>query len=197
MRIVSHVESNSDRELVIESRSRIGDGQVFRLQIEHAQVVPAFLHIEGLKHFTEWSVALVDTESTRQYDVHDQAVVPLGTFEGSRSFDLIIGARDFVEDVKSTYVPDELMLHAPFPNPFRTATELQYTLPETQRVRISMYDVLGRLVQVLVDREVNAGFHRVAWHGHTPDGSPVSAGMYIFVFETESQRLSRTVVALR
>ncbi len=197
MRIVSHVESNSDRELVIESRSRIGDGQVFRLQIEHAQEVPAFLHIEGLKHFTEWSVALVDTESTRQYDVHDQAVVPLGTFEGSRSFDLIIGARDFVEDVKSTYVPDELMLHAPFPNPFRTATELQYTLPETQRVRISMYDVLGRLVQVLVDREVNAGFHRVAWHGHTPDGSPVSAGMYIFVFETESQRLSRTVVALR
>ena len=53
--------------------------------------------------------------------------------------------------------PQRVQLHALFPNPVRGQTTVRYEVPETQHVRIALFDVLGRRVTTLVDDAVDAG----------------------------------------
>lgn len=64
------------------------------------------------------------------------------------------------------------------PNPFRASTTLEFYLEQPQDTRISVYDVVGRLVATLADRYFDQGAHRVTWNGRQEDGSKARAGMY-------------------
>jgi hypothetical protein len=64
------------------------------------------------------------------------------------------------------------------PNPFRTGTELQFSLPRSGPVRLVVYDVRGHEVEVLVDRDLQAGRQTARWHGRDTEGRPVSPGVY-------------------
>jgi uncharacterized repeat protein (TIGR01451 family) len=74
-------------------------------------------------------------------------------------------------------LPHELTLEAPYPNPFQASTTLRYGLPENARVTITVYDVVGREVSVLVDGESAAGWHQVSL-----DGTAFANGVYIVHF---------------
>jgi hypothetical protein len=60
-----------------------------------------------------------------------------------------------------------------YPNPFNPVTHLSYFIPESQHVRLAVYDVAGRLVDVLVDGVKDAGEHTLEW-----DASGVASGVY-------------------
>lgn len=85
------------------------------------------------------------------------------------------------------------VLHA-HPSPFNRTTNVRYVLPEAGRVRLSVFDVQGRLVDTLVDDAVSAGEHFASWSGTREGGAPVSAGLY-FV-RLESDRVRRTTKVL-
>jgi len=69
-------------------------------------------------------------------------------------------------------------LGKPFPNPFNPKTALRYSLGEAGPVRLSILDVLGREVAVLVDGPQAAGSHEVVWEGRDARGKSVSSGVY-------------------
>lgn|GEM_PF-5326293 len=60
------------------------------------------------------------------------------------------------------------------PNPFNPSTTLAYSVPRLVDVRLSIYDLLGRRVTVLVNQKVNAGNHTVTW-----DATSFSSGVYV------------------
>ncbi len=62
-----------------------------------------------------------------------------------------------------------------YPNPFSSATIIEYLLRERSSVKIRIYDVMGRQVRSLVDRTEEAGPHSV-----TLDGSDLPAGSYLY-----------------
>jgi CSLREA domain-containing protein len=62
--------------------------------------------------------------------------------------------------------PTAFALHEVRPNPFASWATLAYDVPERTHVRLVVYDVLGREVAVLVDREREAGRHEAAFDGH-------------------------------
>jgi hypothetical protein len=65
------------------------------------------------------------------------------------------------------------------PNPFNPATTIHYSLGRgTDRARLAVYDVAGRLVVVLSDGPAAAGDHEARWDGRDGDGRPVSSGVY-------------------
>ncbi|MEN8007317.1 MAG: M1 family aminopeptidase [Candidatus Krumholzibacteriota bacterium] len=64
------------------------------------------------------------------------------------------------------------------PNPFNPATEIRFTLPADQAVRVSVYDVSGRLVKTLVDEVRPAGDNRILWDGTDLHGRSVASGTY-------------------
>ncbi len=71
--------------------------------------------------------------------------------------------------------PSGVRLGAPYPNPFNPATRIDYELPAQAFVTLSVFDVEGRLVDVLVSGVRPAGRHVVEW-----DASRRSSGIYFY-----------------
>ncbi|MFQ5571302.1 MAG: hypothetical protein ACE5G0_16620, partial [Rhodothermales bacterium] len=70
-----------------------------------------------------------------------------------------------------TAIPDRVTLAQNFPNPFKPTTRIQFALPESDAVRLVVYDLLGREVAVLVDARMFAGRHEVVFNaGDLPSG---------------------------
>jgi len=75
-------------------------------------------------------------------------------------------------------VPGAARLVGNVPNPFNPVTEILFTLPADLAVRVSVYDVGGRLVQSLVDEVRPAGDNTVRWDGTDLSGRAVASGTY-------------------
>ena len=67
-----------------------------------------------------------------------------------------------------------------FFNPFNPITTLRYDLPSDALVTLSIYDMLGREINQLVNTTQEAGFKSVQWDATDSMGRPVSAGVYLY-----------------
>ncbi len=66
-----------------------------------------------------------------------------------------------------------------YPNPFNPSTKIQFAVPQTEKVRLEVFDIQGRLVRTLVDHELyNQGNYEVMWNGLDNKGSKVASGVY-------------------
>ena len=72
-------------------------------------------------------------------------------------------------------VPPEFVLEQNYPNPFNPVSTIAFALPESRKVTLVIYDVLGRRVDTLVDRRMEAGRYEVTW-----DASRLPSGMYLY-----------------
>lgn len=77
-------------------------------------------------------------------------------------------------------IPSMFYLSQNFPNPFNPATTLKYDLPEASHVTLTIYDITGRTVKILVNSHQEAGYKSIRWDGTNDRGEPVSAGMYLY-----------------
>ncbi|TFG95430.1 MAG: T9SS type A sorting domain-containing protein, partial [Calditrichales bacterium] len=79
-----------------------------------------------------------------------------------------------------------------YPNPFNPQTTIRYTVPEQMPVRLTVFDVLGREVAVLVDEEIPAGAHSVNF-----DAGTLSSGIYYYQLQSAAATLLQKMVLLR
>ncbi|MBN1781551.1 S8 family serine peptidase [bacterium] len=86
------------------------------------------------------------------------------------------------------------------PNPFVTETQIYYKIPETESVKISVHDILGRTIATLINGRVvvDSGnpFPHVMWNGRTSRGSMAAAGVYFIVLEYRIYRKVQKVLFL-
>jgi flagellar hook assembly protein FlgD len=64
------------------------------------------------------------------------------------------------------------------PNPFNPMTTIAFNLPESQRVRVEVYDLTGRRIAVVADGMFNAGENRLTWRGTDNGGRSMASGVY-------------------
>ena len=83
------------------------------------------------------------------------------------------------------------------PNPFDSTTTIQFGLPEEAKVRVAVYDLLGREVITLHDGLTPPGLHQVVWNGSNTAGVPVSSGMYFYQVRTPNQTITRKLLLMR
>jgi len=79
-----------------------------------------------------------------------------------------------------------------FPNPFNPNTVLSFDIPRSSRVKISVYDITGRLVQTLADRVYPQGNFRITF-----DGSNLSSGIYFARLQGNSFSKTQKLVLLK
>ena len=83
------------------------------------------------------------------------------------------------------------------PNPFGSATRIDFVLASRTSVDLGVYDVTGRQVRTLVSGPYEAGVHGVTWDGRTADGKAAAAGMYFYVLRTPAGQTSRSMSLVR
>jgi hypothetical protein len=70
-------------------------------------------------------------------------------------------------------IAGEFSLAQNFPNPFNPSTTIRYALPADSRVTLTLFDLLGREVAILVNEKQSAGFKSVVWNA-----AGFSSGIY-------------------
>jgi hypothetical protein len=90
-----------------------------------------------------------------------------------------------------------VLLTQNYPNPFNPTTVIRFTLPQADRVELTVYNVLGQRVRVLVDGSVAAGEHEVVWNADNDGGQKVSAGVYFYRLVTSEATVSRKMLLVK
>ena len=98
---------------------------------------------------------------------------------------------------KDILLPKEFILNQNYPNPFNPATTLSYTLPENSFVNVHVFDMLGRTVKTLVSEMQTAGNKVLRWNATDAAGSPVSAGIYLYMIQAGDFRQTKKMVLLK
>jgi hypothetical protein len=83
--------------------------------------------------------------------------------------------------VNSNILPTEYMLSSAYPNPFNPVTTLNFSLPKSQEVILQVYNLQGRVIETLVNSNMEAGYHSVIW-----DADNHSSGMYFVKMQAGS-----------
>ncbi len=76
--------------------------------------------------------------------------------------------------------PRVFALNANYPNPFNPMTKISFSLPEAQKVRLTVFGLDGRKVATLLDENRGAGLHEVVWTGRDDAGQAVASGTYFY-----------------
>ncbi len=84
-----------------------------------------------------------------------------------------------------------------YPNPFNGSTTISFQIPETQRVRVNVYNVKGELIAKLFDGIKQAGHHSMDWHGMDNQGQSVASGLYIYKLSTATYSKSTKMLYLK
>jgi hypothetical protein len=89
-------------------------------------------------------------------------------------------------------VPDRYLLHQNYPNPFNPTTQIRFELPEETHVELNVYDILGRLVDRLVNDKMDAGIYTASF-----DASNRAGGVYIYQLRTGTVVQNKRMVYLK
>jgi len=94
-------------------------------------------------------------------------------------------------------MPTVYKVHQNHPNPFNPVTTLRYDLPQDAMVNITIYDMMGRVVNNLVSSQQNAGYKSIQWNATNNMGQPVSAGLYLYTIQAGEFRQTKKMVLLK
>lgn len=84
-----------------------------------------------------------------------------------------------------------------YPNPFNPSTSIEYEIPKSGGVEISIYDLNGRLVKTLVQENQQQGRHQVIWDGLDKSNQKVVSSFYIYSIKFDNTTLSKKMVLIK
>jgi hypothetical protein len=93
--------------------------------------------------------------------------------------------------------PKAFFLSQNSPNPFNPSTIIRFGLPQASRVRITVFDLTGRLITRLVDRSLPASYQTVSWNGKDSQGRVVRSGFYVYKMETPKYTCLRKALLMK
>jgi len=164
-----------------------GDPGLARLSFNGMDDLPAFM--QAKLRIVDGDVAL-DLQQGLDYAFHLKGVGQ------AQRFQIVVGGSEYVAAATEEFkpLPKTVALFQSWPNPFNAETLIAYQLPRRAPVRLSVHDLLGRSITVLVDRVQNAGYFSVTWDGRNDQGTKVASGVYLYVLETPAGRETRKMV---
>lgn len=94
-------------------------------------------------------------------------------------------------------IPENFYLFQNYPNPFNPETKIGFTIPNygsnhPLQVNLTVYDILGKEVKVLINKEMSPGYHEVSFNGMSYPG-----GIYFYVLRTDSYFESKRMIMLK
>jgi len=99
-----------------------------------------------------------------------------------------------IDDVqeKTEQIPTHFALEQNYPNPFNPSTTIEFTLPKSDFVTLTVYNLCGEQVTTLITERMEAGVHCFKWNG-----SSLANGMYLYRLEAGEFSQSKKLVLLR
>ena len=89
-------------------------------------------------------------------------------------------------------IPNGFSLRNAYPNPFNPVTTIQFGLPIDTKMSIDVYDIQGRFVETLINRNMLAGYHSISWNA-----SSHSSGIYFIKMQAGSYIRTQKLILVK
>ena len=158
-------ESNSDGHSWNFSCHTISSGKTLTLN---------FKGIDGINETNK--IFLIDKNTGISFNLRQNNSLDfIAAGETTKAFQLVVGTDDYLSglDIADKLFPKKFALYNNFPNPFNPETQITFSLPKSENIKLIVYDVLGQKVAVLKDGFAEAGNHSLVWNA-----SEKSSGLY-------------------
>lgn len=168
-----------------------------------------FQGLFGVFHFGTAKLVALDAEDNIVAEGQAHDVTPNETFELNETLELpetaaqvkIVVSNDngdigtltmadadaLTSVATSSQAPADFALQQNYPNPFNPSTKIEFLIPSSQHVNLSIIDVKGREVATLVNQRMSSGSHQVTWHAANQP-----AGVYFIRLKGERLQNVRT-----
>ncbi len=163
------------KELACDYVDSVGSGRQFDFFVSNKTGQNLDLHFDVGDGFAGYEVYLVDKDLSRSYDLNDTSRIVIPSYNKVKDFAILIGDKSYVDRKLAELVPHEFVLYQNYPNPFNPVTVIRFEIPSTEHVSLTVYDVLGRRVETLMDGEVTPGYYEVPF-----DGTRYASGVYFY-----------------
>lgn len=98
-----------------------------------------------------------------------------------------------ITDIKKLNgLPTEYSLGQNYPNPFNPSTKIRFGLPQTVFTKLTVFDILGKEVKILINKELSAGFHEIRF-----DAGSLSNGVYLYKIQAGNFIDTKKLVLLK
>ena len=112
------------------------------------------------------------------------------SFEGSFEIEDIIVANSYGQiDVE---MPGKITLSEAYPNPFNPSTNINFYLSESNYTTIKAYNVVGQVVDVILDQSIQGGYHSISWNANSQP-----SGLYFITVQAGNSIQSQKVTLLK
>ena len=162
--------------LVWDFRPEPIDGERFDLIIRGKVGSEVLLTFNGMERFKGYKFILEDLRLQKIYNINTNSAFKLNLLHKSNDFSLFIGDSVFIKQNLKITAPAEFSLYQNYPNPFNPSTIIRFGIPENSNVSLSIYNVLGELVESpIVNQFMEQGFHEIRFNGNN-----YSSGVYLY-----------------
>jgi len=90
------------------------------------------------------------------------------------------------------HLPEKVILEQNYPNPFNPSTTIRFSVPSVQNVKLSIFNSKWQLVENLIDKKIDKGFHEVKF-----DADDLISGIYFYSLETNGNRLTQKMLLIK
>ncbi len=171
---------DTDRDVVTIHTAVLGAPRVDLKEDKATQEVLDYLRQYGC------IVTVVDDEGNVVKELSDESLEEIHEHEH--------GDDTAAKTAADSELPDGYALSQNYPNPFNPTTRIDYTIPNSQHVKLDVYNLNGQLVTTLVDGVVNAGEHSVQWDATTENGNQVASGIYLYRLTTGEATTTKKMI---
>ena len=102
------------------------------------------------------------------------------------AYEETVGVDDF------TVIPNQYNLSKPYPNPFNPLTVINFSIPKTKLVLINVYDIMGREIATIINKELVQGTHSFKWNANNQ-----SSGIYFIKMQSGEFVKTQKVILLK
>lgn len=105
----------------------------------------------------------------------------------------VIEDSNLVTDInEDEIIPAEIRLDQNYPNPFNPETIISFSIPERSTIKLSIFDISGKEVEVLYDGEIAAGSHRQIFNA-----ANLASGIYFCMLITKTEKVTMKMTLLK
>lgn len=111
---------------------------------------------------------------------------------GMKLFTFIYKSNITVDVENEIQQPKEFYLHNNYPNPFNPSTQIKFSIPEPSNVTIKIYDILGKEITTLLDKEISPGSYNINWEAKDSYGQSLPSGVYLVRLNAKNNKTKYT-----
>jgi hypothetical protein len=89
-------------------------------------------------------------------------------------------------------IVDRFSLYQNYPNPFNPATTIQFNIPESEEVQLSIFNTKGQKIVTLLNKRLTAGLHKIDWNARD-----LPSGVYFYSLKTKRFKQTKKLMLLR